>query len=236
MQEYEVVEEVLAFAKTRKEQLWLNIEAITANEMDALGEAFNIDDVTRNDCVFEDTSISDEKWESFDSYLFVIADILRSDRPQTDVRQSLDRGRGSPIPQAMLTDHLAATFRSPQKPGSRPPERITSSTNMAGFDNADVVDRWHTENINVILFDDCVLSLHNYPFPRLQSLISRVQQEKSTASLPSLDWILYAILGAALEGRPGRRTLTAPPTPTPTHITAAHTHTEAGGHAATGAL
>jgi Mg2+ and Co2+ transporter CorA len=62
------------------EKCWINIEGICDTEMELLGTVANLHDITRKDCILEDTTISDEKWETIGEYLFVITDILRNDR------------------------------------------------------------------------------------------------------------------------------------------------------------
>ena len=56
--------------------------------MDRLADILSLHDVTVNDILYEDTQVSDEKFERFDDYLFVITDILNkapdSDRWRTE--------------------------------------------------------------------------------------------------------------------------------------------------------
>jgi Mg2+ and Co2+ transporter CorA len=178
-EEHDSVEPVCTFLQNRRSleghgQCWVNVEGITNAEMDSIGSTVNLHDVTRKDCILEDTTISDEKWETIGDYLFVIADILRNDR-QTTRPSSLKPIKSHSLAADMLSDS-----------DSEGRKNVTSSR------------KWHTENINVVVFDGCVLSLHNYPFPRLANLITRVHHERKGA-IPSADWILYAIFEAVLD-------------------------------------
>lgn len=58
---------------------WLDVEGIAPAEMEALRRAVGLHESTAADCLYEDTKVSDEKWQRFPEYLFVIADILADD-------------------------------------------------------------------------------------------------------------------------------------------------------------
>ena len=67
---------------------WLDVVGVRPDEMDRLADILSLHDVTVNDILYEDTQVSDEKFERFDDYLFVITDILNkapdSDRWRTE--------------------------------------------------------------------------------------------------------------------------------------------------------
>ena len=143
-QYFRTLREVLEFVERTSKLFWLNVEGITDQEMKVLGDAFTLNEVSQKDCINEDTAISDEKWESFEQYLFVIADILRNDGDQSRQSERPQRAGsftvGSPIKREDVAGRLA---------GAKLEQDLLASR------------KWHTENINCIVFKRCVLSLHN---------------------------------------------------------------------------
>jgi Mg2+ and Co2+ transporter CorA len=186
---------------------WVDVDlaALSEGEFERLAELFALHAVTRADCLHEDRNISDEKMDSFESYLFCIIDRLSplsAVPPDTHARRRLDEPL-LPEPSPRLRPaggarQKAAAGQPPPPPLPPAPASVHSDESAQQRRRRRPRRRWRTENLNVVVMGAGCASFHYGVSPVVWDVAARVNSSGHGGSVPSADWVLWALFDASV--------------------------------------